>query len=196
MDVSSLDIAIATRAYPGELVSGDLVVVDHLAGRWRVALIDGLGHGVGAADAAASAREALQAHPDLPSDRALELCHQALKSTRGAAISIVCLDLAEGILKFAGVGNVEGRYSDGSLTRRLVPDRGIVGATFPRLHPFEARIDSDWLLLLHTDGLSNRFALPDGPAPGRDSLQPLTDELLARWGRQTDDATIVAIGPR
>ena len=83
-----LIIAAAGRPRLGETVSGDHWAVDWDGFACRVAVIDGLGHGPEAAQAAEAAVATLAAHPELPPDEALRRCHVALKGTRGAAISI------------------------------------------------------------------------------------------------------------
>jgi serine phosphatase RsbU (regulator of sigma subunit) len=184
-------IGTAARPYPGERVSGDLWDVRRGEQTCRIAVIDGLGHGPEAAAAAQAAREALAAHPDAPAIEALGLCHRALAGTRGAAISIAVIDPQAAQLTYAGVGNVEGRVWQGGEERRLTIHRGIVGKAMPTVRPFTVALAEDWLLLMHTDGVSGRFALPrvaplDGGVPAA-----LAERLLREWGRERDDATIV-----
>src|SRR5947199_391590 len=85
-------------------LAGDLWAVDWHADTCRIAVVDGLGHGPAAAAAALAAREVLAAHPDLAPEPALRLLHQALRGTRGAAISIAQIETAANQLIYAGVG--------------------------------------------------------------------------------------------
>ncbi len=186
-----ITVDVVGRPYPGERVSGDLCDVQRGEQTCRIAVIDGLGHGPEAATAAQAAREALAAHPDAPAIEALGLCHGALAGTRGAAISIAVIDPVAAQLTYAGVGNVEGRVWQGGREQRLTIYRGIVGRAMPTVRPFTVALAEDWLLLMHTDGVSGRFALPrvaplDGGLP-----EALAERLLREWGRERDDATIV-----
>lgn len=187
----TLIIVTAARSYPGETVSGDAWQVDWHEHTCRLALIDGLGHGAAAADAAQAACAVLTAEPSLHPAAALQHCHVALRGTRGAAIVIVQIDLDSGQLTFAGVGNVEGRLRHAGRDHRLTSARGIVGATTPTIRPELFSLTSDWLLLLHSDGISSRFILPD-PI---DDPQHLADTILTTSGRTTDDATVVVVRP-
>jgi hypothetical protein len=51
-------------------------------------VVDGLGHGAAAADAARAAIDVLRVSSDLSPGRILELAHTALRSTRGAAVAV------------------------------------------------------------------------------------------------------------
>ena len=185
-------IVAATRPHPHETVSGDAWTVQWAAdGACRLAVVDGLGHGPAAHEAAAAAVRALAAAPDLAPERALALCQRALAGTRGAALAIVRIDLAAGRLTYAGVGNVEGRLWRPEGERRLLAQRGIVGATLPTIRPVDARPRGGLApASLHSDGVSDRFAsaaLPEWGGP----IQPLAEAILRRHGRVTDDATVL-----
>lgn len=157
----------------------------------RIALIDGLGHGPAAAAAAQSAIDVLTARPLLSPTDAMHACHYALYGTRGAVISIAGIDLDQGQLVYAGVGNVEAQFRQSGRTQRLIAYRGIVGVALPPVRSFQIALERDWLLALHTDGVSARFAL-DG-IPDVDSATPerLASLVLTGWGRASDDATVV-----
>jgi serine phosphatase RsbU (regulator of sigma subunit) len=191
---TTLAIAAASRAYPGEVENGDSWQVDWHASSCRIALVDGLGHGSQAAAAARAACRALAKRPDLAPLEGLRVCHGALASTRGAAISIASIELDTSRLVYAGVGNVDAHLWQAGHQERLVGYRGIVGRTLPTLRAFSISLQPDWVLLIHTDGVSGRFRvetfaelLPDP--------QQLAQRILEDWGRSTDDATVVVIRP-
>jgi serine phosphatase RsbU (regulator of sigma subunit) len=186
-----LIVAGATRPRPGETANGDGWTVQRVGDRVRVALVDGLGHGPAAAEAAARAIGVLEAQPELDPIRALQECHEALRSGRGAALAVVFVDAKAGTLSYAGVGNVEARLRQDDRGERLISYRGIIGSTLPTLRVFERTLISPWLLVLHSDGISSRAELP------ADALErepgELAEALLAEWARPSDDATIVVI---
>jgi serine phosphatase RsbU (regulator of sigma subunit) len=190
-----ITIGAATRPYPGEVVSGDMWIVHRGARTYRIALIDGLGHGPEAAAAAQAACDALATHPDAPAVEALALCHRALVGTRGAAISIAVIDPSSAELTYAGVGNVEGRVRQGDREQRLTIYRGIVGKAMPTVRPFTVALETDWLLLMHTDGISSRFVLPRTLPLGDGAPQTLAERLLQDAGKAIDDATMVVASP-
>jgi hypothetical protein len=132
----ALTIVAAARPHPHETISGDgwgaVWSAPHIC---RIAVIDGLGHGPEAAQAAQTALDLLATHPDLAADAAMRACHRALVGTRGAAVSIVLLDLQIGTLTCAGVGNVDARLWQPGREQRLMIQRGIVGANLPTIRP-------------------------------------------------------------
>jgi serine phosphatase RsbU (regulator of sigma subunit) len=186
-----LHIGAAARPYPGEAENGDAWTIDWHEGGCRLALIDGLGHGAEAAAAAAAAVAALNAHRDLPVPEALALCHRSLKGTRGAALSIAAIDPLGSRMVYAGVGNVEAQLWQASGDQRPISYRGIVGVTQRQVRSFEFSLAPDWLLVLYTDGVSNRFDSSTIPGDIKGDPQALADFILEQWGRERDDATVL-----
>jgi serine phosphatase RsbU (regulator of sigma subunit) len=188
-------IAAAGRPHPGETVSGDNWTVDRSEATYRIALIDGLGHGPAAAAAADAAVQVLADRPQALPTEALHLCHRALKGSRGAAIAVASIDPLAGRLSYAGVGNVEARLWQAGSQTRPISHRGIVGAVLPRLQTFNFTLGADWILILHTDGVSDRFDLDELLTLANGDRQRLADSLVQRWSRPSDDATAVIACP-
>jgi serine/threonine protein phosphatase PrpC len=169
-------------------------VVHHRGTTWRIAVIDGLGHGPEAARAAQEAVRVLDTHTDASPDKALNACHAALGGTRGAAISIASVDLAVGRLTYSGIGNIEAHLWQDGVQSRPVSYRGIVGSAMRTVRSFELPLGDPWLLVLHSDGLSSKLDVESLTAARADP-QVTAETLLARWGRQSDDATVIVIVP-
>lgn len=193
---SKLNIYTAERPCAGEEVSGDAWTMQQHGDVYRISVIDGLGHGPIAHFAATTAVTALEGSPDLPALEALSMCHRALHSTRGTAMSIAEVNMATGQLVFCGIGNVEGIIWRAGEQNRLVPLRGIAGANAPTLRAFNFDLGSDWMMLLHSDGISSRVRVDawDSSTPASDR-QVFADGLLAEWGRDHDDVTVVIVCP-
>jgi serine phosphatase RsbU (regulator of sigma subunit) len=192
---TTLAISAASRPYPGEVENGDAWQVDWHANSCRIAVVDGLGHGSQAAAAARAACHALAERPELSPPQGLRLCHDALASTRGAAISIASIELDTSRLVYSGVGNVDAHLWQGGRQERLVGYRGIVGRTLPTLRDFSFSLQPEWVLLIHTDGVSGRFRVETLFAELLTNPQQLAQHILEGWGRKTDDATVVVIRP-
>jgi serine phosphatase RsbU (regulator of sigma subunit) len=184
-------LAASGRPHPGEQLSGDAHEVNWTGSSCRISLVDGLGHGPEAAAAAAFARSNLAAQPHLDPIEAIKACHQALRDTRGAAISVVKVDPITRRLVGAGVGNVVVHVKSSGASHTLLTDRGIVGYKLPVVHPFELTLGNDWLLIVHTDGMSARFGMEATLPRLAGGPQAFADEILRRWARDDDDATIV-----
>ena len=190
-----LIIAADGRLCQGETVSGDGWAVDWDGAACRVAVIDGLGHGPEATRATEAAIAVLSEHPSLLPDEALRRCHYALRRTRGAAISVARIEPDPQRLVYAGVGNVDARLWRDGIQERPIAYRGIVGSVLPTIRSFEYALSRDWMLLLHTDGISARFDEADMIDALRRDPQGLIPWLLERWSRPQDDATALVVRP-
>jgi serine phosphatase RsbU (regulator of sigma subunit) len=188
---SPVVVSIAERPYPGERVSGDGWQVDRYGDVCRIAVNDGLGHGEPAAEATRTAKDVLAHHPEMPPVEALRACHRGIFSTRGAAMWVAAVEVHRARLSYAGVGNVDARLLQGGREHRLVPQRGIVGATLPNLRAVERELLPRWLLLVYTDGIRDRFELEAMPERLVRDPQALADDILHTWGRATDDALVL-----
>jgi len=186
----TIAIGASARPHPAEVENGDAWVVHHDEHIWRIAVIDGLGHGPLAASAAQAAVQALDARPQADPATAIYACHDALIGTRGAAMSVAWIDLQAARLTYAGIGNVEAHLWQGGARRRPISYRGVVGSLMRTVRSFEVSLEGPWLLAMHSDGLSSRLEIPP-PGDAWNDPQALADALLAQWARQSDDATVV-----
>jgi phosphoserine phosphatase RsbX len=192
---SRLQLGVAERALPGESRSGDRAVLAAFEGGALVAAIDGLGHGVGAAEAADAAAEVLVAHPDDEPTHLLDACHQALSRTRGAVMTLAWFDLRHERLSWTGVGNVEGRLVHaaaglGAPTEGALTKGGVVGYNLPSIRVTSAELLADDVMVLATDGIDSGFA--DAIRAGG-AAQEIADRILAEHGKQGDDALVVVV---
>lgn len=187
-----IEWAIKGRALRGEAVSGDARVALATPAGMLLGVIDGLGHGPEAADAAAQAVEVLSAHPNEPVGELVDRCHLALHATRGVAMSIAALDVDGRKLEWVGVGNVESillreraaRGDDGALLLR----GGVVGYRLPPLRPARVQLRPGDTLVMASDGVDPAFAwqVDRLTAPA-----PLARRLLERHARDGDDALVL-----
>lgn len=182
----------ASRPYPGYSVSGDLHLVRPYPGGVLVAVMDGLGHGEGATVAAKAAADVLEAHTGESLEPLVKRCHEALRRTRGVAMSLVTF-APGGTMNWIGVGNVEGFMLRGDpngrpLREGLVQRGGVVGYQLPPLRVNELSVSAGDTLFLATDGIKSRFM--EGVGPG-DAPQAAAERLLEDYGKDTDDSLVL-----
>ena len=189
-DQRPLLIGAASRPHPGETVNGDRIQIEQRGAIHRIAVIDGLGHGPDAAAAAGRAVDALTAIPDADVPACIRACHEALRGTRGAALSVIRIDLDAGRMTFAGLGNVEGVLVSPARKHLLISQRGIVGVLAPRIQQTEEDLPDSFIVMLCTDGIRSggRRELQFGAIA---SAEALANDLLANWSREDDDAAVV-----
>jgi serine phosphatase RsbU (regulator of sigma subunit) len=193
----SLTIAVATRPHPNYDENGDGWAIHWNEAGCRIALIDGLGHGPDAAYASDRARDVLDAHPNLAPDETIRRCHDVLHGTRGAAMAVAQISLAAQTITHSAIGNVESQFWNGHRVRRQIAHRGIVGRMLPRVRKEIISLETpDWLMMIYSDGIRERFDLESLPEFIQRDAQPLADHILRDWSRPTDDATVVIVMPR
>ena len=188
------------RPHPREQVSGDGAFIQRDEERLRVALIDGLGHGPAAHHAAQAAHSAFSMTMKSPLPEAIARAHEMLSTTRGAALSIVDLDLAKGSLSAASIGNVrimmiaEGgaRWSPVGIDSIAGHGRpGSGGQLKPRIETM--RWTNGNFLVLFTDGISSRLTFPTQSAMVRADPMAAALSLFQAHAGMTDDATLILV---
>jgi negative regulator of sigma-B (phosphoserine phosphatase) len=193
---ATLEVGCAGVAIAGETRSGDKAVFAPYDGGALVAVVDGLGHGHEAADAADAAGDVLRAHADEEPQALLERCHGALRGTRGAVITFAWFDLAVKQMRWAGVGNVEARFlraTDLRGARHAGPVvlGGVVGFQIPRaLRTSTIELEPGDAAAFATDGIAADFSAVLDPvlAP-----QAQAERMLRDHGKGTDDALAVVV---
>lgn len=188
----TLRISAVNLPKVGEQVSGDAWGAVHLNESVVILLADGLGHGVEAHIAAVEAVRILRAYPDLPPAALLERVHGALRSTRGAAVAVVRIDLMNAKLTFSGVGNISGRIYSGSEPRHgLASINGTAGHQIGKLQEYVYPWPADGLLQLHSDGLLSGTGLEAYPGLSQRDPALIAGVLYRDFARGRDDSTVV-----
>ncbi|WP_250847016.1 ATP-binding SpoIIE family protein phosphatase [Aquisphaera insulae] len=179
----------------GEEVCGDSWAIEHVAGRSLVMVVDGLGHGPQAADAAREAVRVfgLAAATVGPADYIRE-AHAALRSTRGAALAVAQIDHERGEVRYAGVGNIAGAVLDANhevRTTHMVSHNGTVGHTIRKVQEFSYAWSPGSLLVMHSDGLVTHWQLDHRAGLRVKHPGVAAGSLYRDFKRGRDDVTIV-----
>ncbi|NHF66674.1 ATP-binding protein [Xanthomonas hortorum] len=172
-----------------EVVCGDAWQLAIREQRVSVTLIDGLGHGHGAADAADAGTRALAAASGEPGELIARL-HAGMSGTRGGAAAVMQFDSRTGQVRFAGVGNIVASLCDGDGVRGMPSHPGIVGVQFRKAQPFDFPNATGKLLVMHSDGLQTRWNLRDHPALLSRHPRIVAAVLLRDYARGRDDACV------
>lgn len=179
--------------YPNERFCGDAWSCHSSSDRLKVLLVDGLGHGQDAANAAREAVNAFHKRVELRPGELLGVLHDALKKTRGAVAAIAEIRPQENALTYAGVGNISAVLLSGRGSRSLVSHNGTLGMVMSRTQEFKVDWSPDTVLVLHSDGLQSRWDL-SGYA-GLMGRHPalIGAALLRDFRRMRDDASVVVV---
>ncbi len=181
-----------TRPLTGEQVSGDGYAWRVVDGRRQLLACDGLGHGPLAAAATEAAIEAFRRAPAGPPATVVQHLHRSMAHTRGAALAVAEPDPVAGLLSYAGVGNIAGSVVDGDGQRRgLVSLPGIAGHQRPTIREYGYPFPPDALLVMHSDGVVDRWQLNDYPGLAGRSPLVVAATLLRDAGTRRDDACVL-----
>lgn len=190
--LKSAQYGIATRAAPGVTECGDRAVVQQRGADTLLAVIDGIGHGEKAAAAAQVAQDIIARGADLSPVELTRRCHEALRATRGAVLSVAQIDAQRGSLSWLGVGNVRGLvlHASGRPARHeLLLRAGVVGiGHLPTLQTAVIPWQPLDTLIFATDGIRPQFAEALMVAG---NAQALADNILAQHCCGNDDAVVL-----
>jgi len=176
---------------PREQVCGDAWRIAERGGDCAVLVVDGLGHGPLAAEAATQAVAAFDAAPFEEPPVLIDRMHRALSGTRGAALAVARIDAAG--VHYTGIGNISGVLAGGERSRGLASQNGTVGLQLRKVQTFDYDWPSRGMLVMHSDGISSRWRLDTYPGLAQRHPAIVAGVLWRDFGRGRDDATIVVV---
>ncbi len=172
----------------GERLSGDKWAIRRVGQQRYCILVDGLGHGFEAAEAAKLALQRFDENLDLAPSQIIKAMHSSLRGTRGAVAAVARIDCARGTLDFCGLGNIAAILVNDTYRKHLTSLNGTLGYEARKVTEFKHPWNQASLLVMHSDGLSSRAF---------ESIQAVknkTAPLIAAWlyqmnSKGTDDST-------
>lgn len=180
-------------AAPGEAVSGDGWAYRHSGASASLVVADGLGHGPQAAEAADAAIKVFMGKSDAGAEEVVESCHAALRSTRGAALAAIDIDVEARSVTYCGAGNISTRIISGVEDRSLLSQHGTVGLQIRRIQKLRYELPPHALLVAHSDGIVTSWDLKDVPELLACDPIILAAHLVRNKLRGRDDATVVVV---
>jgi anti-sigma regulatory factor (Ser/Thr protein kinase) len=190
-DSAEIQVAAVSEPIHGEEACGDGWGVRVNADTTILMVVDGLGHGVLAAEAAREAERILAASRQDSLRDILQDTHDALKKTRGAAFALAKIDTFKGLLTFAGVGNIAASIVAAGSSRSMASYNGTVGQQMERVHEFTYPWNADSILVMHSDGLMTRWSLENYPGIWNKAPGTIAAILHRDFYRGRDDVTVL-----
>jgi anti-sigma regulatory factor (Ser/Thr protein kinase) len=172
----------------GEKICGDSYLVEDSGDDVLIVVVDGLGHGEEAAKAAEIARRCFEENHYFDLRTLISTCHERLRKTRGVTVGVVRIDRRRMKLQYSGIGNIGVKILS-DLPIHPLNKPGILGAN--KINPLILEYDYKPPIgvILFSDGVSEKMEvkkLDFWTDPGK-----IAKELMTKYGRHTDDATIV-----
>jgi anti-sigma regulatory factor (Ser/Thr protein kinase) len=178
-------------ALGGEAQCGDAWDHETRAGVLTVLVVDGLGHGASAAEAARECVRAFREHAGTAPAARVARLHEALRGTRGVALGVTEVDAGRRVVRFAGLGNITASVFGEGPVRHLVSHHGIAGHNAGKIGDYTYPWPDRGVLVMHSDGLATLRRID--PYPGLLERDPslVAGVLYRDFSRRRDDATVV-----
>jgi hypothetical protein len=119
--------------------------------------------------------------------------HAALRSTRGAAVSVAEIDPQASALNYSGLGNIGASILSQRETKSLVSHNGIAGHEMRKIQEFAYDWRSDCRLVMHSDGISARWDLARYPGLALRDPSVVAGVIYRDFSRGRDDALVVVV---
>ena len=188
-----LDCGVAARPLRGERASGDKHLIQPFREGMLIAVVDGLGHGLEAAEAAKTVVTTLKQHAGESVLSLVNRCQASLAGTRGVAVSIASFNITDSTMTWLGIGNVEGvlvrsQNETAAAKEFLLLARGFIGGHISDLRAFVVPVEAGDTLTFATDGVASDFHEEVNVVQ---SPQKIADRVLSVHGKDSDDALVV-----
>lgn len=191
------ELGALTTPKPGQDCFGDAWAAVERDGVLTALVVDGVGHGPQAAEAARLAVGRFVDQPGEAPEETMAAFHEALRGSRGAVAGVARIDPAAGTLRWAGVGNIAGLVAaPGEKERRFVSHVGTLGHVADRIQPFEHACPPGSLVVLCSDGVATSWSLDDDPGLAAHHPAVVAGVLHRDHRRGRDDATVLVVRVR
>ena len=188
---AGIEVGVISEPIAGEVECGDGWGVRKFPDGMALMVVDGLGHGVLAAEAAREAEQILAHSTEQTPHNLMCDVHDALKKTRGAAAAVARIDTQQRRLHFSGIGNITGSIVSPGASRGLTSHNGIVGHQIQRIQEFAFPWNENSVLVMHSDGLASRWRLENYPGIWSKHPSVIAALLHRDFSRGRDDVTVV-----
>lgn len=175
----------------GETSSGDGVAWGSHEGRFLAFVVDGLGHGILASEAAEVSLRTFRRNIHLPPHRLLEAVHLSLRATRGGVAGVAEVSADRKVVNYAGIGNISAVIHSPEGSRNMVSYNGTLGQDVRKFQTFSYPWSSEAMLVMHSDGLSNKWDIADSPSLERKQPALVAGVLYRDFSRKRDDLSVL-----
>ena len=191
--IRDLRVGVTQHSLHDDPACGDVWELAIKGSRLSILMIDGLGHGPDAEDAAMAGARAFNREPFAGPDLLLEEIHHDMQGTRGGALAIAQFDSTSEKLRFIGIGNIGATLIGEERPRGLASHPGIVGLQYRKVLEVEYPQCAGQLLIMYSDGLQSRWNLRDYQGLMYRHPAIIAAVLHRDYSRGRDDVTILVI---
>lgn len=192
-NVRDLRLGVSQHSLHNDPACGDAWEVAIKGPRVSLLMIDGLGHGPEAEDAAKAGAVAFNREPFADLTLLLDDIHHDMRGSRGGAVAIAQFDGQQGSLGFIGIGNIGATLLGEDKPRGLASHPGIVGLQYRKIPAVGYAQCVGQLLILYSDGLQSRWNLREYPGLMYRHPAIIAAVLHRDYCRGRDDVTVMVI---
>jgi len=156
-----------------------------------ITIVDGLGHGPLANQAAMKALHAFSENYNATVSDVLQQIHIDLKSTRGAAVFLLTTQVDA--VTYTGVGNISAVLYTPEKSKVLGSQNGTAGLRIGSIKSLTEQWHINDYFIFHSDGLSSRWNLKNYAGALGKHPSIIAALLFRDFDRGTDDTTVVVV---
>jgi serine phosphatase RsbU (regulator of sigma subunit) len=158
-------------------------------------VVDGLGHGEEAGEAARAAVERFEERRITDPVEFLGRAHDSMRGTRGGVAAVCVVEPYSGQVAFAGLGNITGEIISASGKQYLSSHPGTLGTqlTMPKTRLQHYKWPPGGTLVMCSDGIRAGWGLSSYPGLIGHDPAVIAAVLHRDFTRGTDDATVLVV---
>jgi hypothetical protein len=154
-------------------------------------VIDGLGHGAFAGEAAQAGIDAFARSPcDEPKDIMVR-ANGLMSRTRGGAAA--CARMVGDRVSYSGIGNISAVLASAEKSQGLVSHNGTLGIHKRQSQQFEYQRTNGAVLIMHSDGISARWEFKNRAVLLSRHPAIIAGVIYRDHARERDDSTVVVV---
>jgi len=182
----------ASRPMNPTEANGDTFIITRWNDSALVGVIDGLGHGAAAHEAAMAAKQYVENHFDNDLRSIFAGTERACVGTRGVVMTLARFDWSAGTVTVGAVGNINAKVTADN-GPSIVQRRGVVGANGPNPRVSTTDWDPTETFVLFSDGVASHWQWSDFAGSLDASATVIARDLLGQHGKDHDDATVLVV---
>ena len=183
---------IIRKPYQNGVYCGDAGLVKQDGDTLFLAVIDGLGHGKKAQDAAQSCICFLEAHHRNGLTWLAEAVHRHIRGSRGAVAALCRIDTKKKNFSCVSVGDITVRRLNNERFR-ICSRPGILGYQARSFKQETRQLAVGDILLMHTDGISSHFTPKDLDGLLEGDARCIAENIMARYEKLHDDSLCIVV---
>lgn len=183
----------ATRAKPGMEYNGDAFIIKREDENMLVGVIDGLGHGQSAHQAAQRANRYVKTHANQSLSHLFGGVERACRNTRGVVMALARFDLTAEQATVGSVGNISVKVHNSPRPMNVITPRGVLGANAPQPAIREWDWNRAYTLIMHSDGVTTGWSQDEFAHLTEKSATNAARALLQSLAVARDDATVLVV---